>query len=300
MPTDPLAAYTANDDVNTIRRSLFTFIPVWILFVLTEACPHTIPNVQNLFMLRYLSILGIYFNDPSDFRRFMRTHHILVTGSVALHLWNGDHLWFPPNLDLLCTIHSFPFLHQYLLDNDYHASLGPIPNPLSRYVHTHPSTTELTPYVRANSDGSSSTIHILCSTTDNPVTPIFDFHSTITMNYVTADTIVSLYPSLTEAHRGIFQNLNVRRECESELDNEMRKYNKRGYSLYTHAPPHTYCDILCPNIVRCVGDTYTSYMHFNNSTAITPAQTLSFHRTWSLNTWGPCGNPTRRLQAQPY
>ncbi|KZS91457.1 hypothetical protein SISNIDRAFT_487435 [Sistotremastrum niveocremeum HHB9708] len=154
--------------------------------------------------------------------------------------------------------------------------------------------------MRANDDGSNSTVHVLCSTTDNPVTPIFDFHSTVTMNYVTADTIVSLYPTFTEARRAIFQNLTMRPESVNILDDEVSKYTNRGYSMHTQAPPHVLCDVQCPNIVRCIGDQYTSYMHFNNSTAMSTLETLGYHKSWSLNTWGPCGNATRQLRPEPY
>lgn len=99
-------------------------------------------------------------------------------------------------------------------------------------------------------------IDVIEAASPNAVIPIFRFHSTVVMNWITADSIFVTYPKLTFHHKGL---INQKQGLESPVrENEWKdKYLKRGFML--RANPAAFgdggsCGDGCPLVLRSTFD----------------------------------------------
>lgn len=120
-----------------------------------------------------------------------------------------------------------------------------------------------------------SSIDVIESSRASFLPPITKFHSTLVMNYISADSVVVLYPSLTFRRKGVLQY----REGSSIEDYEqstiqhftsttptpgatakrkkgdyVEKYTARGFALYSRtAELQRPCGAACPALIREMG-----------------------------------------------
>ncbi|KZT33481.1 hypothetical protein SISSUDRAFT_1066103 [Sistotremastrum suecicum HHB10207 ss-3] len=239
--------------LDAIYESLFPHLPLWILLILADEQPNSVPHIQTFICGQFASLLRDYFPQPHAFRDFMREHNIFVTGSTSLHLWNSDEHWRPNNLDLLCTLHELPALSQRLSEDNFLPLYGPHK---AYYVPTHPISYNQSVYIRPNENHSFSIIHVLCSRDTNPISPLLNFPSTALMSYITADTMISLYPQASNAHRAYVQDLVINGDAEERFEQDLQLYQDRGYTLLRETEDyyHEMYDPKCSQLIRCVGD----------------------------------------------
>ncbi|KAJ7099204.1 hypothetical protein C8R44DRAFT_947505, partial [Mycena epipterygia] len=112
-------------------------------------------------------------------------------------------------------------------------------------------------------------INIIVVKGENTILAIFEFHSTIVMNFLSAHGLYCAYPTLT-LHKLTTPNLPIMiREIglSGRCDACFEKYRRRGISYETDArifPGHTthtcYIDGECPSTVRTTSDSRGLYM----------------------------------------
>lgn len=113
---------------------------------------------------------------------------------------------------------------------------------------------------------SRRTVNIAITMLETPTSAVFMFHSTLVMNYITWNTIVSAYPALTLRRVGV---INSARSTETKaFKRALAKYERRGYDLqqssYRLRPQHD-CgtDFACPCTERHIDDPHTMWIAFD-------------------------------------
>lgn len=112
-------------------------------------------------------------------------------------------------------------------------------------------------------------VQVMVTSSENPLTAVFHFHSTTVMNFISAHGIYCAYPILTSQRRGLKNRYELAHNGQSEeavrlcLD----KYAQRGYEIaddlsgWPEFDGHACTSNgSCPAVKRCVDDRY-AYFH---------------------------------------
>jgi hypothetical protein len=228
-----------------------------------------------------------WLDDPVAFRSRMREWGIVISGSSALSFIDHDDRWAPNDLDLYCPSQYASALLEYLKHAEGYVSQENINQDHEQYKNPAPGTAsniqsvtklrklrlteELCTRVEqleaktssANSDDEhyyldraeleairkdgTVSIDVVVSKTQCSLDPIFDFHSTVVMNFISADEVVSLYPVFTQARQSIIQN----DRGGDKMNAALSKYASRKYSTFRsrlHLLRGQKCGALCPSI----------------------------------------------------
>ncbi|KAI6010316.1 hypothetical protein EDC04DRAFT_2540763, partial [Pisolithus marmoratus] len=119
----------------------------------------------------------------------------VISGSTALHIllleqgtpWTADNLdIYMPQCTITMLLNWLKFEGYYLISN----------NPHGRQHYTY----SLVECVLVISNGECK-IDVVVSGTSTALSPIFQFHSTAVMNFISADTIFCCYPTLMLHHQ---------------------------------------------------------------------------------------------------
>ncbi|KAI6014254.1 hypothetical protein BKA83DRAFT_4036601, partial [Pisolithus microcarpus] len=115
----------------------------------------------------------------------------VVSGSTALHLLMPElgTTWEPTDLDIYLPQHTLIVMQRHLQAEGY-SIITELPVKKCSYNYSHIS------HVLMVSNGHA-TVDLVVSRTSTALSPIFQFHSTVVMNFVSADTVFCGYPSLT-------------------------------------------------------------------------------------------------------
>ncbi|KIO08655.1 hypothetical protein M404DRAFT_68309, partial [Pisolithus tinctorius Marx 270] len=118
----------------------------------------------------------------------------VVSGSMALHLLLPANdiycsLWHPSNLDIYVPFRLRSLIACLLDAQGYRLQL-PVSDDVAEYAGTSIHS------VLAFSKGCYK-IDVIVSVNAASITPVFQFHTTAVMNFVTADRIFCAYPALT-------------------------------------------------------------------------------------------------------
>lgn len=175
---------------------------------------------------------------PSVGQGMLHRHNAVLSGSAALRVAFPDN-WEAGDLDFYCPATEFA---------DFCRDLRRF-----GYVSTRPVVK--TPYWKCSAgirriaylanSVTGTTVNVIESTTESPLTPIFFFHSTVVMNVVSADGVTSFYPSLTNDKKGELIRLSSRSGIDRALglcnflddsrrrrnEHALAKYRTRGYSF---------------------------------------------------------------------
>ncbi|KAG6371570.1 hypothetical protein JVT61DRAFT_9277 [Boletus reticuloceps] len=165
--------------------------------------------------------------DPNDFAQILHTHRAVVSGSFALFVFDRSGGWTPEDMDvyvprgrmgqvinLLRALGYIP-IRAVSKANSYH----PYDQPIRR-------VTTLTNGVRS--------IDVVESSTRSSLSPIFQFHTTAVMNYISLNGFFCAYPTLTSQRRALVNH--VRLNDNSPTDKLVTCYSKyicRGFELRT-------------------------------------------------------------------
>jgi hypothetical protein len=164
-----------------------------------------IPRIKVHFRHRFTRTLNVYFSRPKAFRKLMRKLGAVISGSTALSIVLGSH-WQDQDLDIYIRkgsanpILRFLFGEGYKVrrlwspDSDYPNAIG------SQYIR------RIIKLTRRLQDGTQRNVDIVESSTDSAIQPITRFHSTAVMNYISADSIMVMYPKLTNLSISVEQD----------------------------------------------------------------------------------------------
>ncbi|KAI5982957.1 hypothetical protein EDD15DRAFT_2110694, partial [Pisolithus albus] len=147
--------------------------------------------VRAYLKLRVCAVGERYFSGGAVLFHMLHTCDAIISGSTALHILLPEDgtPWIPRDLDLYVPeATSGRLLSQLALEG--YTSAGDVDLTMPGYPHGQASRqVVLTKGAKA--------IDIIVSSTCSAIGPILQFHSTAVMNFISADTIFSCYPSLT-------------------------------------------------------------------------------------------------------
>ncbi|KAH7918703.1 hypothetical protein BV22DRAFT_1024126, partial [Leucogyrophana mollusca] len=137
-----------------------------------------------------------YFRNPSDFISLMRTHGCAISGSVALYFFDPAGGWAPSDMDLYVPRRRSKRVLRYLTAAGY--------APLDRTHEVRPQYgTECGVANVVTLCNGTCTIDVIIAVMNAAIAPIFRFHSTTVMNYISADGFFCAYPTLTSKKRAL-------------------------------------------------------------------------------------------------
>ncbi|KAF8443750.1 hypothetical protein L210DRAFT_861889 [Boletus edulis BED1] len=213
---------------------------------------------------RLLCFLAGFFTHPLSFLASLHASHAVISSSAALQLLFSleTSSWKANDLDLYVAFGQMSPLHDFLINAGFSRS-----NPPFSPAYSLGSIRTITTYHSENWK-----VNIIESRTHSPLSPIFEFHLSSSMNFISADSFFSTYPSLTArccaiVNPMLFDLGNVR----IGTLNALLKYCRRGfeirspaqYHLMSHrvGDPHN-CgmSITCSETPRRSNDSYCLYL----------------------------------------
>ena len=245
-----------------------------VSFARSSECNATLARLY--LQQRLKNIVKPFFDKPEPFMEMLRTCKTVISGSTALHYLLGTSTpWSPTDLDLY-TPHSH--MHQLitLMNNQgYHVvHQGRINNSL--YMYSKIST------VVSLSNGDRDIDVIVCKMFAS-LPPVFQFHSTAVMNFISPDRIFCAYPALT--FRGLSMinpgPLYMGRRGRNTF-NALQKYEDRGFRYIECAEAHQF-KFSCKNLPRTLTDGHGMWVDFKTLPRVSVFSADVFARYGCLN-----------------
>ncbi|KAG6915532.1 hypothetical protein DXG01_011029 [Tephrocybe rancida] len=176
---------------------------------------------QHLQRSVYRMFTGLGF-DPVHALEVLAESNSVVSGSSALLVLN-PYTFIPRDLDVYCPRSQLDSVVASFLRKYPHFKRSLSPTEYDNIGHIL-STVSLRDEERA--------INIIAARTENNLLPIFNFHSSVVMNYVSAWEIYSAYPDPTFTYRNIINRLAA---CmpganSAKFAGCIAKYDERGYA----------------------------------------------------------------------
>lgn len=203
--------------------------------------------VQQYILRRVNSMLGAWVDDPWLLRSMMRLTRSVVSGSSILSFVVGG-CWEPEDLDIWTPQGHHDQMVNYLVQAEgynithHFAFIDNVPasdpgqyypgHAVKRVTKLHRSQQGSTPISKAVK------VDVIESVSEFSISPIFDFHSSVVMNWLTADTIVVTDPANTFAYRAVVNNRGPRDATRESV--WRAKYAARGFRLIS---PQSIADV---------------------------------------------------------
>ncbi|KAI5997055.1 hypothetical protein EDD15DRAFT_2163016 [Pisolithus albus] len=191
-----------------------------------------------------------FFDRADDAYDLLLTFHAIISGSCALRLLlpQSDIFWTPHDLDIyICEKEAQPLLLTLLAHG---------------YTFTSPSFTANAPYSSSHVHSvyvlhrNSSKIDVIISNSISAVSPIFQFHSTILMNFVTAHSVYCAYPDLTLRQLSLVNPYVIYEQpLQRSTVHALLKYSERNIEYITCQQSHEERECWKDH-TRCIDDEY--------------------------------------------
>lgn len=240
-------------------------------------------KMKEVYPAKLTQLLRHFVRNTTEFRNILRSTRSIISGSVALaFIDNSLADWSSPNcagdLDIFCLREGFLPMVIYLMTNE-----GYLPDTDHKKVIDDPNRDAYTPnpfidticYLKKETELGIRRVDIIacCSFVSAAYRPIVHFHSTVVMNWLSADSLVVLYPSLTFRRRGI-----IHRSCSGPPPSNgpdrahaaLKKYKNRGYTLQADAEmfylgPHRCTEVpYCAHTMRSSSDSNTFELYISS------------------------------------
>ncbi|PSR75527.1 hypothetical protein PHLCEN_2v9092 [Hermanssonia centrifuga] len=191
--------------------------------------------------------LATVTDDVDLFLHYMRRTGACLSGGKCLSILDRAATWTAADWDFYCPHEGFDSFCLFLL----HQLDGVTTHHTDWYGYDsngNPYSTDgICERRRIRTD--RATFDVMRSSSSSAFHPIAYFHSTLVMNYITADSFCIAYPNSTLVRKiGLIQSRQLRPQASSAL----QKYRGRGYHFYrearqfiaapsTECLPHGYC-----------------------------------------------------------
>ena len=181
-------------------------------------------TVRKYMQQRFGAMTGRFFKNKLAFSRMLTDLRAVVSGSAALHLMLPPKTtyWTPQDLDIYAPYVHYISICARMLSLGYSFTDEPEPDPAP---YTYSQIKEIVSF----SDGTHK-VHLIFSKSTTAFAPIFEFHSTAVMNFVSPRHLFCAYPNLT------FNGLSIINPGAAYLGrfdvpvvDALRKYNLRGF-----------------------------------------------------------------------
>lgn len=239
-----------------------------------------------------------YLPNPRQFRAQMQKNNCIISGSTVLWLLEGcSDRWQPHDLDIYTPKGNAKHIIQYLLEQGF--KIRSITEDSSSFMDYFEQKTSLLSVTKMTHAITGAKVDVLESNSRSAVRPLLNFHSTLVMNYIDQDTIVSFYAAMTYDKTGCAPN--SRYIDEHELPH-LHKYVERGFRIYGgykwQSLVHT--DALCPRLIRFNGDKRCLSIRYDQlSTSRKVASPTIESKTRHMLKWQVCNGrlPHRKCSA---
>lgn len=237
--------------LNTIRHfvisypeifmNIFSLMCISDLVIWASVNKHFRFLCQTEYRIRYQSVVGRFVDNILSFSHTLLSTRTVISGSAVLFSMNpSNSLWFMniKDLDLYTCLAHAPRLLCYLQFNENYVQTGSREVERRAYYSSN-AIRQVINLVRPH-DGSKIDV-IISSSMYGSTLPIFQFHSTIVMNFMTPNILFCAYPFYTLEKKGLINwtvITNVPPDGASGPVNlsdrarvALKKYKKRGYIL---------------------------------------------------------------------
>lgn len=261
--------------LHEIWNSIFAFLclPDVCQFAHTSKLCYDV--AQRYITYRRRLLTKPFFDNPDEIFRILAACNAVISGSSVLYLLlpERDILWKPGDLDI------------YVCDKDLELLLRNLGSCGYQVSTTEYGTDDPYPYSHIQKiftlHHQKSKIDVIVSKTSTPISPIFQYHSTVVMNFLTANSLFCAYPELTLQKKSIINPFAVYGQALKRTTLQaLLKYNKRGiqYTSCRHLHGNSQC---WKERLRSVDDELGLWIR-NPSPETFPA-TQDFHTLkWSL------------------
>ncbi|KAF8439781.1 hypothetical protein L210DRAFT_3319189, partial [Boletus edulis BED1] len=177
---------------------------------------------------RFMCLIASFFDHPLQFIKCLRTSQAVISGSSALQLLFSleTSTWKANDLDVYVANGQVTTLDDFLRSSGFTCA-----NSSTFPTYSLGSIRTITSYFREDRK-----VDLIQSRTHSALSPIFEFHLSPLMNYVSADSFFSAYPSLTARRQAIINpmlfdhgNLGIGTLYA------LLKYRQRGFLLLSPA-----------------------------------------------------------------
>lgn len=217
--------------------------------------------VQKYICQRSTIMASQFFTDTDAFSRMLTDCHAGVSGSAALHFMLPTKTtdWTPNDLDIYA-----PSAH-YISICARMQNMGYVIIGEKEFDQTPYSSSQIEEVVTFSN--TSRIIQVIFSSTYTALTPIFEFHSTAVMNFVSPDLVLCAYPDLTFQHLSLINPAPIYLDLFSiSVADALRKYNDRGFRYIDCATAGT-----CTTNVRSLTDSKCFWMNLKQTPLINNA-----------------------------
>ncbi|KAG8907588.1 hypothetical protein FRB99_003512 [Tulasnella sp. 403] len=259
---------------------ILDFCPLPDVVAFSQTSWHSRTIVKKYLQRRVNNIFKEYVKTPLKMREVMRRHNCVISGSSALaFLLGADRKWSSQDLDMYAPSgRDCRKLIQYLQGEGFETNaVRTIPNHNYGDNHINGVTKLVKRGVRDNGQNYELWIDVIESKSHNPLLPILLFHSTVVINWISADSVTVAYPALTFRHKGvcgISTNVNA-----LPWANWARKYRERGFEIVRDTRElEGPCGSACPGLWRGTNDVGCMEVVFAEGTASHPPDA-----SWSLS-----------------
>ncbi|KAH7906694.1 hypothetical protein BJ138DRAFT_1015808 [Hygrophoropsis aurantiaca] len=252
-------------------------------------------------------LFSIFVSDVTNFDHLLRRTSAVVFGPVCVQLLLSkvSASWTPMDLGLCVTEEHLHSVIGYLEKEGYIVSS---PGDAQRSYSPRSVVKDIVFLERADQN-----INIVISNRPASIIPVFQLHSTLVMNYLTADIFFCAYPCLTAKFRGLVNGLCMRdgRFVLSGIV-ELIAYERRGFHLATNTRSWNVNDktwgkqgceknLYCPSNFRASQDAGCLYVRLDSSGRV-PHVDEDIDRPlimWTLG-WETCGGMHEAAESQLY
>jgi hypothetical protein len=230
-----------------------------------------------------------FFDNPTLFLNLLRHTRSVLSGSLALFLLfpcNLHSTWKCGDADILV-----PREHKSAVITFLKAAFGYEVIHMFASDLTHNPDSRIQEVVRMLCKDKDKQVDVIISDSDSSILPIWRFHSTIVMNFISADGIYCAFPSHTLHHHGIVNPIHIQSGLpSSQIEYCIQKYKSRGFNISTHpndvdGEKRHSCgrSSICPNTIRSSLDSMSLAIAFDSSNISTTANKV--HPDGHVVTW---------------
>lgn len=179
---------------------------------------------------RLTMLIRRFFKNMQQFLDILDETGTVISGSAALWFMMppDEGGWVPKDLDLYTTSYGYKKLRGHLLKKGFHQMDS------VQTKHDNPNYPIMSGMkLVTNFKKMNVSIDVIVSRRTSPFGPIFHFHSTMVMNFISARGFFSAYPRLTEKHRALASPIGYlpSEEPTPKLLKILGKYVDRGFDI---------------------------------------------------------------------
>ncbi|KAJ7195569.1 hypothetical protein C8J57DRAFT_1634023 [Mycena rebaudengoi] len=221
---------------------------------------------EEYFINRINDVLRLFVPDPRLLLRILSTTRSVISGSVPLTVICGG-IFVPADLDIYVPASQEETLLLLLEDHFGFKDLASYP------ATDYENNCEVDTARRLHSSEQVRTINVMTCAGESAIQPIFNFHSTLVMNFISSQGLYCAYPLLTTSRAAIPATANGgARPSASAVAKCLEKYLRRGFSFGSSLdeciddlPAHTcYEDSSCPRTIRTLYDGRGAFLSYEN------------------------------------